>query len=34
MTIDAMGTMMIEITSSRLLQGLGFSNGCAELGPK
>ncbi len=34
MTIDAIGTMMIEITSSRLLQGLGFSNGWAELGPK
>ena len=34
MTIEAIGMMMIEITSSRLLQGLGFSNGWAELGPK
>ena len=26
--------MMIETTSSRLLHGLGFSNGCAEFGPE
>ena len=26
--------MMIEITSRRLLHGLGFSKGCDEFGPK
>ena len=34
MTIEAIGMMMIETTSRRLLHGLGFSNGWAEFGPK
>ncbi len=31
---EAIGNTMIETTASMLLQGVGFSNGCAELGPK
>ena len=34
MTIEAIGSMTIEAIDSRLLQGLGFSNGWAEFGPK
>ncbi len=34
MTIEAIGMMMIETTSRRLLHGLGFSNGWDEFGPK
>src|SRR3954470_13682183 len=34
MTSEAIGKMTIETTASRLPQGLGFSYGWAELGPK
>ena len=34
MTSDAIGRRVISASSIRLLQGLGFSNGCVELGPK
>ena len=34
MTIEAIGSTTIEAIASRLLQGVGFSNGWAEFGPK
>src|SRR5262249_18069513 len=34
MTIDAIGSTTIAATDRRLVHGVGFSNGCAEFGPK
>ncbi len=34
MTIEAIGSMTIAATARRLLQGVGFSNGWVEFGPK
>ena len=33
-TIEDMGSTTIEAIDSRFVQGDGFSNGCAEFGPK